>query len=297
MTGYFLLTLGELYIDEAVQFTQSLRRFKDNRPVSILVKEGQEEYAQNKGVFDKVLTLEEGTLYKLVDKPFEKYCLLPRLEILKYLPYREAIVIDTDVICIHDPENLWRIFRDKGQPFNCTGSYYDPSYHWEKIDQINEKLKMNIQAVHGGLFYINKQFGERELEQFFLYFMYAFVHYDELGFKRALDNSRDDSGLSMTDEILIGYAMSKMNFKILDFSLYPSITFEMYGYLADKMKIPNYIQSWYWFSLYHEKLGKDYPEYLNKPIPFIHCFGSQNDKSKSYEKIKKLIYSTSQEYL
>jgi hypothetical protein len=289
MKGYFQLALGRKYIEESVQFISSIRAFGDDLPVSILVKKEDHEYALSRNIFDHVIIFSENEpLFGLCGNNFEKYCLFPRLKLLDYIPYRECIVIDTDVLCIYSADKAWDTFRDKGQPFNCVGGYYDPSYHWSRIDEINEKLQTNINCAHGGIFYINKDFGIKELETFFLHLLYAFVNYDKLGFFRGFED-RDNIAGAMTDEILFGYALSKMNFNLLTYELYPIITFEIAGYLADKLIIPHYIQTWKWFSTHHETIGKDKPIETKDPIPFVHCFGDEKQKKQSYQKIKSVI--------
>ena len=291
--GYFQLGLGKSYIDESCDFIWSLRAFKDNYPVSILVKEEDYDYALSKKVFDKVIIFSESDpLLALCknDQLFEKYCLYPRLKLLDYIPYRECIVIDTDVLCSHDTDLARDTFRDKRQPFNCTGNYYDESFHWDSITEINNNLGFNISCAHGGIFYINKNFGEEQLNNFFLHLLYGFVNYDKLGFKRGFRSRENKSG-AMTDEIIFGYALSKMNYSLLDFSIYPIMTFEISGYLIDEMKLPNKIQSYKWFTLYWEKFNKDKPITMKDPIPFIHLFGDQEMKSKSANKLKKIIHS------
>jgi hypothetical protein len=293
MKGYFQLALGRKYINESIQFVSSLRAFGNGFPVSVLVKEEDRLYALSREKFDKVIVLsEDDPLFGLCKNNFEKYCLFPRLKLLDYIPYRECIVIDTDVFCIYDTDRAWDVFRDKGQPFNCVGSYYDPAYHWSSVDKVNKKLQTNINCAHGGIFYINKDFGEKELEAFFLHLLYAFINYDKLGFARNFED-RDNYGKAqgaITDEILFGYSMSKMNFNLLTYELYPIMTFEIEGYLADKLSIPCYIQTWKWFSMHLEKAGKDKRIETKDPIPFVHCFGSEKQKQESYQKIKSVIY-------
>ena len=124
---------------------------------------------------------------------------------------------------------------------------------------------------------------------FFLHVLYAFINYDELGFKRGFRSRENKSG-AMTDEIIFGYALSKMNYALLDFSIYPIMTFEISGYLIENMKLPNKIQSYKWFTLYWEKFNKDKPIVMKDPIPFIHLFGDQEMKSESANKLKIILY-------
>jgi len=291
--GYFQLGLGKRYIDESCDFIWSLRAFKDNYPVSILVKKEDYNYALSKKVFDKVIIFSENDpLFTLCKNDFERYCLYPRLKLLDYTPYRECVVIDTDAFCVHDTDKAWDTFRDKGQPFNCTGNYYDPSYHWSQLNVINEKLGMNITCAHGGIFYINLNFGREKLETFFLHLMYAFVNYDKLGFSRNFENREFDKSKekgAMTDEILFGYALSKMNFTLLDFGLHSIMTFEIDGYLVDEMKLPVFRQTYKEYTLYWEKYKKDIPIIMKDPIPFVHVFGYGHQKVTSSDKIKKAI--------
>ena len=289
--GYFQIALGRKYIDESCDFIHSLRLFEDNKPVSVLVKPEDIAYAKEKNVFDQIIKLKEsGTLYSICENPHDKYCILPRVTMLEYIPYRECIVIDTDVLCSHDTDLAWDTFRDKRQPFNCTGNYYDESFHWDSITEINNNLGFNITCAHGGIFYVNKNFGEEQLNNFFLHVLYAFINYDELGFKRGFRSRENKSG-AMTDEIIFGYALSKMNYTLLDFSIYPIMTFEISGYLIENMKLPNKIQSYKWFTLYWEKFNKDKPIIMKDPIPFIHLFGDQEMKSESANKLKNIIHS------
>jgi hypothetical protein len=288
-SGYFQIALGRTYIDESQGFLESIRLFNDRRPVSVLVKKEDFDYALEKRVFDKVIVLEEnGMLFSLCKNAHDKYCIFPRVSLLEYVPYREAIIIDTDVLCTYDTDSVWETFRDKGQPFNCVGNYHDESFHWNKISDINKRLGFNVNCAHGGIFYLNKNFGERDLETFFLHMLYSFINYDNLGFTRGFDSREAKKG-SMTDEIMIGYAMSKMGYTLLDFSIYPIMTFEIEGYLIDEMTLPNKVQSYKWFTLYWEQFNKDKPFIMKDPIPFIHVFGQGFQKTASLTKLNKSI--------
>jgi|GEM_PF-3442415 hypothetical protein len=291
--GYFQVALGKKYIDESCAFIWSLRQFKDNYPVSILVKKEDYDYAFSKNVFDNVVVLDENDpLFGLCGNNHDKYCIFPRVSMLKYVPYSECIVIDTDVFCTHSPDKAWESFRDKGQPFNCIGMYNDPAFHWSNINKINKKLEMNIPCVHGGVFYLNKNFGKEDLETFFLHVLYAFLNYDNLGFVRAFEerefDRKTDKG-AMTDEIMFGYAMSKMKLTLLDFSLHSVMTFEIDNYLINEITFPNHRQTHKEYCLLCAKLGKDKPIIMPDPIPFVHIYGYGHQKEDSSQKIKNLI--------
>jgi hypothetical protein len=291
--GYFQIGLGKKYIDESCAFIWSLRQFKDNYPVSILVKKEDFDYAFSKNVFDNVIVLDENDpLFGLCGNNHDKYCIFPRVSMLKYVPYSECIVIDTDVFCTHSPDKAWESFRDKGQPFNCIGMYNDPAFHWSNINKINKKLETNIPCVHGGVFYLNKNFGKEDLETFFLHVLYAFLNYDNLGFVRAFEerefDRKTDKG-AMTDEIMFGYAMSKMKLTLLDFSLHSVMTFEIDNYLINEMTFPNHRQTHKEYCLLCAKLGKDKPIIMPDPIPFVHIYGYGHQKEGSSKKMKNLI--------
>lgn len=151
---------------------------------------------------------------------------------------------------------------------------------------------MNIPCVHGGVFYLNKNFGKEDLETFFLHVLYAFLNYDNLGFVRAFEerefDRKTDKG-AMTDEIMFGYAMSKMKLTLLDFSLHSVMTFEIDNYLINEITFPNHRQTHKEYCLLCAKLGKDKPIIMPDPIPFVHIYGYGHQKEDSSQKIKNLI--------
>ena len=53
--GYFLIALGQRYIDECCLLANTIRKSGDQRPISLLIHGEDKVYAREKGIFDQLI--------------------------------------------------------------------------------------------------------------------------------------------------------------------------------------------------------------------------------------------------
>lgn len=261
--GYFLVALGRQYIDECVLLTKTIRKQDDQRPVSLLIHQDDLEYANSKNMFDKfVIFNPNDNLWKECSTGFEKYCLYPRLYFDEYIPYDENIIIDSDVLCQFNANEIWKYMSDRSNPVGMLGRKNDLNWHWGKINQVSEAYGKHVPHVHGGFFYLRKHFF---LKEFFTYAREVFYKYDEYKCQRAFRGGR-------VDEII--FAICHANFAIwpIEFDQYPVMTFNY----TSEVQVPSKLQT---------EGGQNIE--LTDYIPFVHMFdkmGGYNFESL-YKKI------------
>lgn len=262
--GYFFIALGQQYIQECYNLTQTIRKQGDNRPVSLLIHEKDKNIIPN-NVFDKLVYFKsDDELFKDCNTSFEKYCLYPRINFEKYIPYDENIIVDSDVLCQYSADKLWEYLSNQSIPIKMTGHQNDPSWHWGKINEVSQKFGKHVPHVHGGFFYIRKS---EFANKFFEYTREVFYRYDEYGCKRFFRSGK-------TDEIIFAIAHSHFDIEPMDFHEVPAMTFN-YG---KEIAVPSKLQT---ERVPHEELS-DY-------IPFVHMFdklGGSNYQSL-YERTMK----------
>lgn len=246
--GYLLLAIGKKYIDECILLVETIRKQKDNRPVSIVINDNDREYAEKCGIFDKIINfvIFDQELWNECYTGFEKFCLYPRLFLHKYICYDETIVIDSDVLCQYSPESIWRYLHLLPQPIVQLGHINDPSWHWGTINEVSEAFGKNVPHVHGGFFFIRR---DPWINEYFGFAREMFMKYDEYKCKRWYQNGR-------VDEILFALAHAHFNINPIDFYDIPIMTFN----IIDDMEFPTKLQT-----EGHGKLMDNY-------IPFIHMF-------------------------
>jgi hypothetical protein len=261
--GYFLIGLGKQYILESYLLLETIRKSGCARPMSLLIHDQDREYAEAMGVFDKLIEFNpRDDLWTFCDTGFEKYCLYPRVNFQKYLPYEENIIVDSDVLCQYNPEALWNYMSKQPFPIRMLGRKNDPNWHWGAIEEVSKAYGKHVPHVHGGFFYLrNNSF----LEQFFNYCKVVFYRYDEYKCRRAFRGGR-------VDEIIFAIAHSYFNMDPVPFDEVPAMTF---NYTPD-MVIPSKLQT---------EGGQNIE--LNDYIPFVHMFDKMDgDNFKSlYSKI------------
>lgn len=246
--GYFLIALGKRYIDECYMLAETIGKQGDKRPISLLIHPEDEEYARSSYMFDQLIhfTPKDG-LWNDCETSFEKFCLYPRVNFEKYLPYDENIIVDSDVLCQYSPERLWNYLSNQPLPIKMLGRFSDPSWHWNSIGEVSKAYGQHVPHVHGGFFYLRKN---SFLEQFFQYCRIVFYRYDEYKCKRAFRGGR-------VDEIIFAIAHSYFNLKPVPFDSVPVMTF---NYGLDIM-IPSKLQT---------EGGQNVE--LEDYIPFVHMF-------------------------
>jgi hypothetical protein len=246
--GYFLIALGKQYIDECVKLVETIRKQGDARPVALLIHPEDGLYASEKNMFqDFVQFLPNDDLWKANETGFEKYCLYPRINFEKYLPYEENIIVDSDVLCQYNPDELWNYLSNQSLPIRMLGRKNDPNWHWGSIGEVSNAYGKNVPHVHGGFFYLRKN---SFLEQFFDYCKDVFYRYDEFKCKRAFRGGR-------VDEIIFAISHANFNMDPVEFDDVPAMTF---NYTPD-ISIPSKLQT---------EGGQNVE--LKDYIPFVHMF-------------------------
>jgi len=228
--GYFFIALGKYYIDECVLLVNTIRKNGDIRPVSLLIHAEDEQYAWSKNIFDQMVYFEPNDeLWKDCTTGFEKYCLYPRVNFEKYLPYKENIIVDSDVLCQYNPNKIWNYLSDQDKSVVMLGRKNDPNWHWGTINEVSVAYGKHVPHVHGGFFYLRK---DNFVNTFFEYCREVFYRYDEYKCKRAFRGGR-------VDEIIFAIAHSHFNMNPLEFDQYPVMTFNY----TPHIQIPSKLQT------------------------------------------------------
>jgi hypothetical protein len=253
--GYFLIALGKHYIDECEKLVQTIRKQGDTRPVALLIHPEDESYAAGKNLFsDLVQFTPKDDLWTSSETSFEKYCLYPRINFEKYLPYDENIIVDSDVLCQYNPEALWNYLSNQPFPIRMLGRKNDPNWHWGGIGEVSKAYGQHVPHVHGGFFYLRK---DGFLIPFFDYCRVVFYRYDEYKCKRAFRGGK-------VDEIIFAIAHSYFNINPVEFDDLPAMAF---NYTPD-ISIPSKLQT-----------EGDQNVELRDYIPFIHMFDKMGGKN------------------
>lgn len=259
MKGYFFIALGKYYIDECLLLHNTIRKQGDLKPISLLIKKEDEYYASEKNCFDKLIFFNpSGEIWDNCSTQFEKYCLYPRINLDKLLPYEENIIVDSDVLCQYNADEIWDFCKNKS--IVMTGIKNDPGWHWGTVREVSDAYGKHVPHVHGGFFYLkNNQF----VKAFFEHCRCVFWKYDDYKCKRWFRGGK-------VDEIIFAISHSNFNINPINFDEFPIITF---NYSKEK-KIPSKFQT---------TMGVEMQNY----IPFIHMFEKMNGENfkEIYNKI------------
>ena len=246
--GYFFLGLGKYYINESINLLKTIKKFDNKRLFGIMINQEDYEYTQQINLFDSIIINDYShPLYNESKTSFEKYCLVPRITFNKYLPFEENIILDSDILCISNPEKIWNYFSDNSQDINMAGFEWDENWHWGHIKEVSNYLGKKIPHTHGGIFYI------RNKEKTNNYFDLCHKIYYEYDNYKLLRNFRG----GRVDEPIFAVAMAINNMLPLDFIKYPIITFNLPG----NSNLPTKLQTVNNLNI----KCKDY-------IPFVHMF-------------------------
>lgn len=206
------------------------------------------DYATNLELFDRLIPFDPNdTLWKDCNTSFEKYCLYPRINLEKYLPYDENIIVDSDVLCQYNPESLWKYVSNQPKSIVMVGRYTDNNWHWGYITEVSRHYGKHVPHVHGGFFYIRKS---EFTNQFFEYSRVVFYKYDEYGCKKMFRGGK-------VDEIIFAITHSNFDMIPLEFDDIPVMTFNY----NTSVRIPSKLQT----------EGNQNVE-LTDYIPFVHMF-------------------------
>lgn len=256
--GYIVLGFGESYVDECQKISQTIRVFDRDRKICIITQEKDKSYAESKNIFDKVICVDKEDIED--PNPHNSFCVKARVHVPKYSPFQKGITLDSDMICIHDPQHMWDFFNQQNVPFSCCGYEYESCWHWGKVEAICKKVGKKIPSIHGGVLYFNKS--HKDIKGFYDECLDALNKYDEYGCRREFRGG-------MTDEAIFSIAMAKLNISPLHYQEYPIVSFN----LPITIKLPCYIQS---------RNGEDIQKHIPTKYPtiFNHLFFHEKSMSK-----------------
>ena len=227
--SYLFLCFGKRYIEDSIDCIETLKHFKDERKVSIVINPEDENFAKSKNIFDHIIpyNIYSDDLIESCKSNFEKFCLLPRLRLPNFLRSRYTIVLDTDILCSYYTDKLWSYFINKKQALIMLGSKNNKIWHWGYWGQICKNLNISPYETHGGLFFIDNS-DKKNLENIWNSAIYAFKNYDNLGMLRLYQGGS-------VDEPCFSYSFSQNNLVPVEFSEVPAMTFSL---LSRTEKIP-----------------------------------------------------------
>lgn len=206
--AYVFVGYGEKYVKEAERLANTIKIFDKKRDYVLISND------VNNTFFDEVIDIQHEFINETNNH--NKFCVIARIMTPKYVNYKRFLMIDTDILCLNSPEYIWKTFNNRNC-FNCIGGRDGNKWHWGKINEINNRLKMNLKPMHGGLIYFDKT--SDEYNNYYNDLLFGLNNYDKLGFKRQFRNN------AMTDEIIISYANCKNNIIPFDFANYPMVSF------------------------------------------------------------------------
>lgn len=248
--GYFVMGFGRKYIDECEKIVETLKVFDSKRPVALMTHKEDEQYVNTKTIFDDIIYIDEEDIKD--DNVHNSFCVRSRVHMPKYMPYDKIMSLDSDMICIYDPQHAWDFFNYTNEPFMCCGFHYEQCWHWGEVDKVIQKVGKKIPSIHGGVLYFNKN--HTNFNEFYEYTKNALDNYDAYNCKRSFRGG-------MTDEVIFSIAMAKLNISPLHYQEYPIVSFN----LPITIKLPCYIQS---------REGEDMQKHIPTKYPtiFNHLF-------------------------
>ena len=262
--GYFVMGFGRKYIDECEKIIQTLRVFDSHRPVAIMTHKKDKEYVKTKSIFDDIVYVDEEDIRD--NNVHNSFCVKSRIHMPKYMPYDRVISLDSDMICIHNPQHAWNFFNKTEKPFMCCGYDYEKCWHWGQVDNIIKKIGKKISSIHGGVLYFNKT--HKDFNIFYNYLKDALINYDNYGCKRQFRGG-------MTDEIIFSIAAAKLDILPLNYEKYPIVSFN----LPISVELPAFIQS---------REGEDTKKHIITKYPTIFNHLFFHEKSMPKERQIKL---------
>ena len=252
--GYMLMGFGKPYVDECKYAVDMINVFDKTRPKAILTNKKDEEYARSLGVFDNIVVIdfEKEPLLANEENPHNLYCVIPRILMPKYLPYDKVLALDSDIVTMHDPQQVWDFMNSKDQAFVCCGYDYEDDWHWGKIRDVVDVVGKKVPSIHGGVLFFNKN--HPGMNQFSNDCYEICERYDDYGCKRMFRGG-------MTDEVIFAIAMSKQGYLPLHYVEYPIVSFNV----PSSTKLP---------FMYHTMTGMNAQTYQKTklPIVFNHIF-------------------------
>lgn len=247
--GYLFYAIGDYFLDEAINLAKSIKKYgQDDYPISLVLHEDGINKADKTDLFDKLFIFDEtGEIFNDVTLPHEKYCILSSFDVVKYSPYDETMIIDTDVLCTSSTKVAWNVMTSLDQAFNVVGRNKSPDWHFGYNHQLIKKHGYNFPETHGGCILLKKN--HKDVDKFIDLLIYAWNNYSKLGFKTRFRGGK-------SQEIHFSYAFANLNYKVIEFSEHPVMTFNY----PRNIELPNKKQT-----IENNKELYDY-------IPFVHMF-------------------------
>merc|ERR1711976_966251 len=150
----------------------------------------------NTNIFNNIIFIEENDIKD--DNLHNSYCVRSRIHMPKYMPYDKVISLDSDIICLYNPQNAWDFFNITNTPFMCCGYDYEKCWHWCCVDNVISKVGKKIPSIHGGVLYFNKT--HNNFIKFYDILKNTLDNYDDYNCKRSFRGG-------MTDEVIFSIAM------------------------------------------------------------------------------------------
>jgi hypothetical protein len=240
--------LGDYYIDEVINLLKMIRKVGDTLPISIICLEKDVENLKSKNIFDKIIPINfNDSLFQTALTDFEKFGAIPKILMLNMTPYEETIFTDSDMLCQYNTTHVWDILSNTTQCINLVGQNFSPEWHFGYNWKVSHFIGKEVPETHSGIVYWNKS--HHQFDRFYYNLIDIWNRYDYYQMLRWFRGGRPD-------EAIFAVALANMDYKVLEFSETPVITFnydENVVFPCNIQTIPNIVE-------------------LDKPIPFIHMF-------------------------
>lgn len=155
------------YVEQATALAMSVNKFNDI-PVSIITNDVVSD--SSKKYFDKILPIEWGDMAEGKDWKIEN-----RWKVFHQTPYKETIVMDTDMLVLKNIDNLWNFYSNYNLFFTTTPVTYRnetvTSTYYRKMFIDN-----NLPNIYSALYYFKKN---EFTHNFFAYLEIVVKNFDE----------------------------------------------------------------------------------------------------------------------
>jgi len=161
MKGYLLYAQGDKHIKYALECAKSLRNIGDTKPISIV----SDRYISD-NIFDQCIVVETNT---------DKFHVLNRSQLIKWSPYKETTVVESDCLVLQNLDNWWKRNEDKDLSF-ISQAY---TYRQQPLD-ITHDRKTWLQNDLPNLYVAFHYFKKTEFTHKFFDLVYAINSSEEI---------------------------------------------------------------------------------------------------------------------
>ena len=183
------------YVEQATALAMSVNKFNDI-PVSIITNDVISN--SSKKYFDKILPVEWGDMAEGKDWKIEN-----RWKVFHQTPYKETIVMDTDMLILKNIDNLWNFYSNYDLFFTTNPVTYRnetvTSAYYRKMFVDN-----NLPNIYSALYYFKKN---EFTHNFFAYLELVVKNFDE--FQKDLCPTTQQEHLSL--DVAIAMTVKLMN--------------------------------------------------------------------------------------